>query len=737
MANNTRIEPYVRTANTLDQIGFFRQADNVESLMRVGMAMDAGQPLFNNVKEHREYLELLRFAKQLILSNNTNERTAGEKTFVLGEIDRYIELWSFMLNEERKVRIAQRSLPFSLRFASNTDGELTPGQISMLNTLAPVFRNIWLNGIRESFGKSNAVYTPKELNAIGSNIVKSLKLQSLGDREDISIRDFSNDMRKELAKAKMISGEEERSPERIVQVQFEGLSNLQTPEARQITELLVSKQLEPEVQRAQTPQDREVIAANAAALINWFLEPLPNIQSTMGLVEEKARMVGMPSDVALPDDFFESSAGDPETNGIRWFDQNEIDNLLRRSNPEYSITDFQPSDSPVTQGEEIQVDETPIQQNETGDAQTLDTVPTETPVAQSTKKRKGKQIIETPVQTPETPVETPKSKGKGKQIDEPVQSPVGIDNSGADNVEDIGMSDVDAQVPTDIKSTVDAPDEAPLGSEIENSSDESKNDGPEVGLANDIVGIIKDFQSKASEKSESETNALKSLSIDIIKGGELAKKAIATIVYAYNNDVSFDNSKPDADVMSGLTENSANQVASLIVEGMGWNEENNPMTSGPEEEHAPGTISTKPGEFGGDNEPELDLNNDKSADESEEYTGPWPLNRELQKQQRLKRFLVGLGLSSAAVLAILAQMAPGGAAKEAIPLEYPPQSGYSQPMQPQPEPQYDTPSVQQPEYTPPVVPAPRTEQPAPQQQVPRPETPKKPDIGNYQGWIDD
>jgi hypothetical protein len=35
------------------------------------------------------------------------------------------------------------------------------------------------------------------------------------------------------------------------------------------------------------------------------------------------------------------------------------------------------------------------------------------------------------------------------------------------------------------------------------------------------------------------------------------------------------------------------------------------------------------------------------------------------------------------------------------------------------------------------VPAPRTEQPAPQQQVPRPETPKKPDIGNYQGWIDD
>jgi hypothetical protein len=388
MANNPRIEPYVRTANTLDKIGLAKQADNVEALMRVGMAMDAGQPLFHNTQEHHEYLEFLREAKKLVSSQTVNERTAGEKAFVLGEIDRYIELWSFMLEEDHKVRLARKSLPFSARFASNMDGELTPEQLSMLGVLSPVFRNIWLNGIREAFGKSDAAYTPKELNALGSSLVKNLEMQALSGREDISTRGMSNDIRKELARAKKVS-EMERDPEQIAQVQFDGLSSLQTPEARQITELLVSKQLEPMIQKAKTPQAREAIAANAAALINWFLEPLPNITSTMSLVEEKARMVGMPNDVALPDGFFESSAGDPETDGIRWFDQDEVNHLLSRSNPKYAITNLQPSDTPIPPDEEMPFDATSGPQDETNDAQTIG--------------------LEEPVEAPITPV-TPQPK---------------------------------------------------------------------------------------------------------------------------------------------------------------------------------------------------------------------------------------------------------------------------------------------------------------------------------------
>ena len=758
MANNPRIEPYIRTANTLDQIGLVKQADNVEALMRVGMAMDAGKPLFNNVEEHREYLEFLREAKKLVSSQGVNERTAGEKTFVLGEIDRYIELWSFMLGEDHKVRLAQKSLPFSTRFASNMDGELTSEQLSMLSTLAPVFRNIWLNGIREAFGKSDAAYTPKELNALGSSLVKNLEMQTLGGREDISTRVMGNDIRKELARAKKVS-EMERDPEQITQVQFDGLSSLQTPEARQITELLVSKQLEPMIQKAKTPQAKEAIAANAAALINWFLEPLPNIASTMSLVEEKARMVGMPNDVALPDGFFESSAGDPETDGIRWFDQDEINHLSDRSNPKYAITNLQPSTAPLPPEEEMPFDETSGPQDEAAAAQVpgLEEAPVEAPVTPQPKGRKGKQPVETPVEPPiETPVETPadmpaapqpKSR-KGKQpVNEPIQSPVGIETPEDAPGTDIGMENTNVSEP----STPGDESLVPIDEQIVDEGQDTVNEVPnatgqestpeetEIGrMAMGVVTEIKNIESNPDTTPEI-LAIIQELKDDIVNGGENRKYAFAIVLNSLIESVPITDRQPNNEILQWLDsqENSdalLEKAAYVIVTALGLNpndgEENTTLD---QEEHAPGTEETKPGHHGDLNETESNLSNDESEyeDAEDKYTGPWPVESRPMRAHRLKKlvkFLAGMGLGAAAIWGIVAQLAPAGAAKEAIQTVDTPQSGYSQPVQQQPEPQYTppvqqqepryTPPIQQPQYTPPV------QQPAPQQQVPLQEKPK-------------
>jgi hypothetical protein len=743
MANNPRIEPYIRTANTLDQIGLIKQADNVEALMRVGMAMDAGKPLFNNVEEHREYLQFLREAKKLVSSQGVNERTAGEKTFVLGEIDRYIELWSFMLEEDHKVRLAQKSLPFSTRFASNMDGELTPEQLSMLSTLAPVFRNIWLNGIREAFGKSDAAYTPKELNALGSNLVKNLEMQTLSGREDISARSMGNDIRKELARAKKVS-EMERDPEQITQVQFDGLSSLQTPEARQITELLVSKQLEPMIQKAKTPQVKEAIAANAAALINWFLEPLPNIASTMSLVEEKARMVGMPGDVALPDGFFESSAGDPETDGIRWFDQDEVNHLLSRSNPKYAITNLQPSGTPIPPSEEIPFDETSGPQDETNDAQTLGSEElVEAPVTPQPKGRKGKQPVE-------TSVEAPKGRKGKKPVDEPVQSPVGIETPEDAPSVDVGMENTNISEPPTPDDESFVPTDEQIANESQGTDGATPAKNPELSedqnsiAQNAFAAARRIIALESDEETSPETlELLQQFKDAIATGGTPFKFALAILLNDIYNDVPVLQHKPEDDFIQWLdgTDNPdglLEAAAYVMAQELGLVQNEKEETA--QEEHAPGTTETKPGQY---NEPEIDLGDNESQEQFAEDTGSWVPRRPQERALKLKKlvkFLGGMGLSAAAIWGIVTQLAPSGAAREAIQTVDSPQSGYSQPMQQQPEPRYTppvqqepqyTPQVQQPQYTPPV------QQPAPQQQVPPQESPKKRDIGSYQGWIDD
>lgn len=731
MANNPRIEPYVRTANTLDKIGLAKQADNVDALMRVGMAMDAGQPLFNNAQEHHEYLEFLHEAKKLVSSQTVNERTAGEKAFVLGEIDRYIELWSFMLEEDHKVRLAQKLLPFSTRFASNIDGELTPEQLSMLSTLAPVFRNIWLNGIREAFGKSDAAYTPKELNALGSNLVKNLEMQTLSGREDISTRSMGNDIRKELARVKKVS-EMERDPEQITQVQFDGLSSLQTPEARQITELLVSKQLEPMIQKAKTPQAKEAIATNAAALINWFLEPLPNIASTMSLVEEKARMVGMPSDVALPDGFFESSAGDPETDGIRWFDQDEVNHLLGRSNPKYAITNLQPSGTPITPFDEISGP-----QDETNDAQTLGSEePAEAPVTPQPKGRKGKQPVETPVEELVPPA--PKGRKGKKTVDEPVQSPVSIETPEDAPSVDVGMEntnisesptpDNESFVPTDeqIANESQGTDGATPAKNPELSEDQNSIAQNAFAAARRIIDLESD-----EETSPETLESLQQFKDAIAVGGTPFKFALAILLNDIYNDVPVLQHKPEDDFIQWLdgTDNPdglLETAAYIMAQELGLVPNEKGETA--QEEHAAGTEETKPGQHG---ELELDLSDNEDQDQGVEDTDSWAPRRPQERALKLKKlikFLSGIGLSAAAIWGIVAQLAPGGAAREAIHTVNAPQSGYSQPAQQQSEPQY-TPPVQQPQYTP-------VQQSDPQQQVPKPDAQKK-DIGNYQGWIDD
>ena len=752
MANNPRIEPYIRTANTLDKIGLAKQADNVEALMRVGMAIDAGQPLFNNAQEHHEYLEFLREAKELVSSHTVNERTAGEKAFVLGEIDRYIELWSFMLEEDHKVRLAQKSLPFSTRFASNIDGELTPEQLSMLSTLAPVFRNIWLNGIREAFGKSDAAYTPKELNALGSNLVKNLEMQTLSGREDISTRSMGNDIRKELARAKKVS-EMERDPEQITQVQFDGLSSLQTPEGRQITELLASKQLEPMIQKAKTPQAKEAIAANAAALINWFLEPLPNIASTMSLLEEKARMVGMPSDVALPDGFFESSAGDPETDGIRWFDQDEVNHLLSRSNPKYAITNLQPSGTPIPPDEEIPFDETSGPQDETNDAQTLGLEePVEAPVTPQSNGRKGKQPVESPVESPVEELVPPAPKGrKGKKpVDEPVQSPVGIEAPADVPGADVGMENTDISEPPTPDDESFVPIDEQIANESQGTDDATPAKNPELSedqnsiAQNAFAAARRIIALESDEETSPETlELLQQFKDAIAAGGTPFKFALAILLNDIYNDVPILQHEPEDDFIQwldgtdnpdGLLEAAAYVMAQEL--GLVPNEKGEAA----QEEHAPGTEETKPGQY---DEPEMDLGDNEPQDQVAEDTGSWVPRRPQERALKLKKlvkFLGGMGLGAAAIWGIVTQLAPAGAAREAIQTVDSPQSGYSQPMQQQPEPQYTPPVQQEPRYTPPVQQpqyTPPVQQPAPQQQVPQQESPKKRDIGSYQGWIDD
>lgn len=719
MAKNPRIEPYIRTANTLDRIGLSKQADNVESLMRVGRAMSAGNPLFNNVEEHREYLELLREAKKLVSSQETNERTAGEKSFVLGEIDRYIELWSFMLEEDHKVRVAKKSLPFSLRLASNTGGQLTPEQLSMLDTIAPVFRNIWLNGIREEFGQSDVVFTPKELNSLGASMVKSHERTAL-DREDVSFRNFNGDMRKQLARAKKMSElDEQRSPEQIVQVQLEGLNRLQTPEARQITELLTSKQLEPMMQKVNSPQMKQQIASNAAALINWFLEPVSNNQSSVNLVEEKARMVGMPSDATLPADFFESPAGDPGTDGVRWFDENEISHLNSRSNPKYAINNTEASGSPQPVEEEKPLDEKSGPKDM--DLETADSIPgLETDVAEQAQvqpvKKSRKKVIEAPVEVPDG-LNAPTL----GDPNEPIVNAIDKDIPGAD----LGMENTSVAEPV-------MPDELEpsesLGDEqsIEESQIENDDESDLLQFVEDIVSGIQGLEEnpKATEEEISRIAELKS---DIVMGGDRARVAIA-ILANVQNDVPILQNEPDKVVLDVLTETDDEDIEKICL--LVSQRIDTADIATPVDEHAPGTEDSKPGQHD-ESSRQYPVDVEEEPADEYEYHGTWPVERTPMspKLKNLMKWLAGMGLGAAAIWGIVSQLAPAGAAKEAINPMQSPQSEYSQPAQRAPEQPVYTPPVTQPEpqYTPPPPvqqPAPQVQQPAPQQQVPRQDTPK-------------
>lgn len=695
MANNTRIEPYIRTANTLDKIGLPKQADNVESLMRVAAAMDAGKPLFNNTEEHQKYLAFLKEVKKLVLAENTNERIAGEKSFVLGEVDRYIELWSFMLEQNDKMRKAQAVRPFSMRYAQNVS-KLTPEQLSLLDILKPVFRNLWLNGIREEFGNSDLVFQQRELNSIGSSIGKSHERAALED-EDISMRSFNNNMRKQIARAKKMAelDGEEREQSQIIQVQAAGINQLQSPEARQVTELLVSKQLEPIMRETNSIEGKQQIATNAASLINWFLQPVPNKQSSMNLVKEKAQMIGMPSDSTLPADFFDTPAGAPDTSGVRWFDNEEINHLKSRSNPKHAILNMETTGQPESLNEEG------LSVVEPGASE--DVVQTDVP--KKTKRSKAK-----------TPVET------SHPLTEPSEPIVNAIDKDIPAKNDAGIQDVDVEIPQTTELEQEVQSNEPSMDEPEESS--------VLDFVQDIVNSINGLKAKESA-TEEELSRILELQSDIVMGGDRARRALA-IISNVPNDVSILQNEPEPNVYEALLsiqDEEIEEICILIGKGLGVvspGDSNEPSVE-EVQEHAPGTESSRPGQYDKiEQEYPVDTEFDSGEDETYPYTPPlrepiFPLTpSRSEKLNRLVRWLGGMGLGAAAIWGIVSQLAPAGAAKEAINPMQNPQSEYSQPVQITEQPVYTPPVTQpEPQYTPPPV-----QQPAPQQQVPRQDAPK-------------
>lgn len=741
MANNPRIEPYIRTANTLDKIGLAKQADNVEALMRVGMAMDAGQPLFNNTQEHHEYLEFLREAKKLVSSQTVNERTAGEKAFVLGEIDRYIELWSFMLEEDHKVRLARKSLPFSARFGakSQNGGNMGQEQQIMFGTLKPVFRTLWFNAIRETLGK-DARFKVQDEDANAAALAALQQHKGYLSNNSKEAADYSYRLPKyveyeplyELGKAILINSSPEKNPELVASVSNMALEWMQSsPVAANMAENMVSKVLESEMQSAATIETRQKIANNAKDVLSWFFNPSTN--------KGKSELVGMPNDTYFPEGLFNTPAS---LNGIEpgllWIDDKEAEKTANRVNPEFSVLS---ADTMLPPSEETPFDETSGPQDETSGAESLGLE--EPPVTPQPKGRKGKQPVETPVETPVEELVAPQPKGrKGKKpVDEPVQSPVGIETPADVPGVDVGMENTDISepptpddesfVPADeqiVDEGQDTVDEVPSATGQESTPEEAEIERMAMGVVQEIKSI------ESNPDTTPEVLAIiQELKDDIVNGGDKRKYAFTIVLNSLIDSVPIADRQPNNEILQWLDSQEnldalLEKAAYIIVTALGLNpndgEENTTLD---QEEHAPGTEETKPGQY---DEPEMDLGDNEPQDQVAEDTGSWVPRRPQERALKLKKlvkFLGGMGLGAAAIWGIVTQLAPAGAAREAIQTVDNPQSGYSQPMQQQPEPQYTPPVQQEPQYTPPVQQpqyTPPVQQPAPQQQVPQKEKPK-------------
>ena len=180
------------------------------------------------------------------------------------------------------------------------------------------------------------------------------------------------------------------------------------------------------------------------------------------------------------------------------------------------------------------------------------------------------------------------------------------------------------------------------------------------------------------------------------------------------------------DKISALSDDDVTTISQLVVKELGDTTEFTPT-----EEHAPGTEEYRPGHH--DINPEFEevpnYSDDEEIDLPPRLPGKIKYEQRIkyerrEKLKRLTKWLAGLGLSAAAIWQIVSQLAPSGAARDAITPEYQAPSEYSQPIT-ESRPQY-TPPVQQPQVQAPVVqqPAPQ-EQPSVQPQVQEPIVPNR------------
>jgi hypothetical protein len=640
MLKNAHAQSYIRTANRLDALGLHTQADNVEALMRVATSMANGNSLFSDRGEHEEYLEFLKEAKTTLASNLpvSNVRTASDRNFVMREIDRYIELWSFMLREDNKTRTAQNKLSFSERFAAKNPADLTPSQLSLLDELQPIFQHAWLNGIRELFGEDNTYeINARQLNNDGSSIKNTHKDYRFG-KDDISARDYNKDTRQKLARAKYIASlDSERSPQDVLKTQAGGLAELQSPEAKSILELMVSKKLEPVIQKTNSPEKRQMVASDAAALINWFLKPVPNNKSGIQNVEKMARMVNMPTNQTLPPDFFEQPAHAEGTDGVRWFDESEIEHLKSRSNPDSAILNIGASDN-ANEEEVIDSIEEPTAE------------PITEPIAEQIEEPIQSTSVEEQIETQpidETPVE-------------PDEKSTNSDASGIDIQYILDTFDYYANRANYTSDTAD--------SDYQESDEKLFQIGASFDSPNES-------RQKIAELIAPEAEAVPGIveQLNLFSDSEIQNLTLAAVEARYKNSTpegsdAENKSEPEIQHAQGTEEKQPEMlIPDDIQTEISTHESPNPVDNSinePSENYQPGSALQQA---------------------RAEY-------KENRKQKRIKmvKWLAGLGLSSAAILSIIQQMAPSGAASEAVNPSYEP-SAYSQPA-PQYQPQYPEPA---------------------------------------------